>query len=31
MYAPPDSYVKATHRVFRSAEQASAIELPVIE
>jgi putative CocE/NonD family hydrolase len=31
MYAPPESYVKATHRIFRTAEQASAIELPVIE
>jgi putative CocE/NonD family hydrolase len=31
MFAPPESYVKATHRVWRSAGQASAIELPVIE
>ena len=30
MFAPPESYVKATHRVFRTAAQASAIELPVI-
>jgi putative CocE/NonD family hydrolase len=30
MFAPPESYIKATHRVWRSAEQASAIELPVI-
>jgi hypothetical protein len=30
MFAPPESYVKATHRVFRTATQASAIELPVI-
>ena len=30
MFAPPESYVKATHRVWRTAEQASAIELPVI-
>ncbi len=31
MFAPPESYVKATHRVWRTAGQASAIELPVIE
>jgi len=31
MFAPPDSYVKATHRVFRTSTEASAIELPVIE
>ncbi len=30
MYAPPESYVKATHRVWRTAGQASAIELPVV-
>jgi len=30
MFAPPESYVKATHRVWRTAGQASAIELPVI-
>jgi putative CocE/NonD family hydrolase len=30
MFAPPASYVKATHRVWRTAGQASAIELPVI-
>ena len=30
MFAPPESYVKATHRVWRTASQASAIELPVI-
>jgi putative CocE/NonD family hydrolase len=29
MFAPPESYVKATHRIWRSARQASAIELPV--
>lgn len=31
MFAPPESYVKATHRVFRTPAQASAIELPVID
>ena len=31
MFAPPGSYVKATHRVWRTGGQASAIELPVIE
>jgi len=30
MFAPPESYAKATHRVFRTAPEASAIELPVI-
>jgi len=30
MFAPPESYVKATHRVWRTAGEASAIELPVI-
>ena len=30
MLAPPDSYIKATHRIWRTAGQASAIELPVI-
>jgi putative CocE/NonD family hydrolase len=30
MFAPPESYVKATQRVWRTAGQASAIELPVI-
>ena len=30
MFAPPESYIKATHRVWRTAQQASAIELPVI-
>jgi predicted acyl esterase len=30
MFAPPGSYVKATQRVWRTAAQASAIELPVI-
>ncbi len=30
MFAPPESYVKATHRVWRTADQASSIELPVI-
>ena len=31
MFAPPESYLKATQRIWRTAEQASAIELPVIE
>ena len=31
MFAPPESYMKATHRIWRTAAQASAIELPVIE
>jgi putative CocE/NonD family hydrolase len=31
MFAPPESYVKATQRIWRAARQASAIELPVIE
>ena len=30
MFAPRESYAKATHRVWRTAGQASAIELPVI-
>jgi putative CocE/NonD family hydrolase len=30
MLAPPESYVKATQRVWRTAAQASAIELPVV-
>ncbi len=30
MFAPPESYIKATHRVWRTAAQRSAIELPVI-
>ena len=30
MFAPPESYIKATHRVWRTSGQASAIELPVI-
>jgi putative CocE/NonD family hydrolase len=30
MFAPPESYVKATQRIWRTAGQASAIELPVI-
>jgi putative CocE/NonD family hydrolase len=30
MFAPPESYAKATHRIFRTAREASAIELPVI-
>jgi uncharacterized protein len=30
MYAPPESYVMATHRIWRTGAQASAIELPVI-
>jgi putative CocE/NonD family hydrolase len=31
MFAPPASYIKATQRIWRTAGQASAIELPVIE
>jgi len=31
MFAPPESYAKATQRVFRTVAEASAIELPVIE
>jgi putative CocE/NonD family hydrolase len=31
MFAPPESYVKATHRIWRTADEASSIELPVIE
>jgi putative CocE/NonD family hydrolase len=30
MFAPPESYVKATHRIWRTSSQSSAIELPVI-
>jgi hypothetical protein len=30
LFAEPASYVKATHRIWRTAGQASAIELPVI-
>jgi hypothetical protein len=30
MFAPPESYAKATHRVWRTADQASSVELPVI-
>ncbi len=30
MFAPPESYIKATHRIWRTAAQSSAIELPVI-
>jgi len=30
MFAPPESYVKATHRIWRTADQASSIELPVV-
>jgi uncharacterized protein len=30
MFAPPESYVKATHRIWRTSSQASAIELPVV-
>ena len=30
MFAPPESYVKATHRVWRTSSQPSAIELPLI-
>jgi putative CocE/NonD family hydrolase len=31
MFAPPESYAKATHRVWRTAGEASEIELPVIQ
>jgi putative CocE/NonD family hydrolase len=31
MFAPPESYVKATHRVWRTKEYPTAIELPVID
>ncbi len=31
MFAPPESYIKATHRIWRTTGQASAIELPVIK
>ena len=31
MFAPRESYIKATQRIWRTAEQASSIELPVIE
>lgn len=31
MFAPKDSYIKATQRIWRTAGQASSIELPVIE
>ncbi len=31
MFAPRESYIKATQRIWRTAGQASAIELPVIE
>jgi hypothetical protein len=30
MFAPPESYVKATHRIWRTPEYATAIELPVL-
>jgi predicted acyl esterase len=30
MFAPPESYRKATQRVWRTAEYQTAIELPVI-
>jgi len=30
LFAPPESYIKATQRIWRTAGQASAIELPVI-
>jgi predicted acyl esterase len=30
LFAEPASYVKATHRIWRTAGQASALELPVI-
>jgi putative CocE/NonD family hydrolase len=30
MFAPPESYVKATQRIWRTPDQASSIELPVI-
>jgi hypothetical protein len=31
MFAPPESYVKATHRIWRTTEYPTAIELPVVE
>ncbi len=31
MFAPPESYAKATHRVWRTAGQPSSIDLPVID
>ena len=31
MFAPKESYIKATQRIWRTAGQSSAIELPVIE
>ena len=31
MFAPPESYLKATHRIWRTAAEASAIEMPVID
>jgi hypothetical protein len=31
MFAPPESYVKATHRIWRTKEYPTAIELPVVE
>jgi predicted acyl esterase len=30
MFAPPESFVKATQRIWHTPDQASAIELPVI-
>jgi hypothetical protein len=30
MFAPPASYVKATQRIWHTAEHPTAIELPVI-
>jgi predicted acyl esterase len=31
MFAAPESYVKATQRVWHAPESASAIELPVLD
>ncbi|MCB2173401.1 glutaryl-7-ACA acylase, partial [archaeon] len=31
MYAPPESYVKATQRVWRTTEYPTAIEMPVLK
>ena len=31
MFAPPESYVKATHRIWRTKEYPTAIELPVVD
>jgi predicted acyl esterase len=31
LFAPPESYIKATQRIWRTSGQSSAIELPVID